>query len=49
MVVNITNIFCKMKNKRLLSIEKSIIEGKQGFGRITIKHFNLENLVSFLK
>ena len=47
MVVNVTKIYPKMKNKSLLSIEKKILQNeKKRFIIIIKKHFNLENIAS---
>ena len=46
MVVNITKIFQKMKNKSLLRIEKNIIEWEKRFIIIIRKYFNLEGFPS---
>ena len=46
MVVNITKISQKMKNKSLLSIEKNITESEKCHIVIVGKYFNLENFTS---
>ena len=48
MVVNVTKIYPKMKNKSLLSIEKKKIlqNEKKRFIIIIKKHFNLKNIAS---
>ena len=46
MVVNVAKISQKMKNKRLLSIEKILQDAKKHFVVIIEKYFNLENFAS---